>query len=601
MLKFLRRGAPMVLAVVASLLFFQGCDRAPEPEALIDSSSLFDHVPADTPYVYGSVRRPPEAFVEKMFQIYGDMRELYKVSFDQARRDYANLREQAREAARQAGREPPPDPFGAAIDDAGLERLIAAVTAEFDGKMTPEGLRELGFRSDATGVMYGLGVLPVARVELSDAAKVDALIRRIERNSGLTGDWRRHGEVEYLRIGDARVALVLGTVGEQLVVALVPAKLEERYLPHLFGDQRPANSLADSGTHAELIETYGFTGFGEGYLDLRGIARLLSGRAEGEAAEALAALETELPSPSPNCARLIDTLAAGSPRLVMGITRLDERAVAARSVLETSPAVAELLQGLSEPVPGMGRRSDAQFSFGMGMNIPGLRAALRTLGKQVLANGEGCEWVEPGEIRQQMAQLDLAFGPMTAMFKGVFVEALELQIDPDTLQPDVERLKLRALAQVDDPGGVFAMIGMFNPALAQLEVPRDGTPVQVPAEMLPPGVPDLYVGIQDKSLVLASGVDGAGMIGELFDSAIPEQPPLLAMSYDMQALAPLVRIGMEQQVALLQSEGAEPEAVEAMRTQGDAALKMYENYGQTRLSVLADRRGLIFDTETEFK
>jgi hypothetical protein len=200
-----------------------------------------------------------------------------------------------------------------------------------------------------------------------------------------------------------------------------------------------------------------------------------------------------------------------------------------------------------------------------------------------------------------MAQLDLALGPMTAMFKGIFVEALDLQVDPDTLQPDIERLKLRALAKVDDPAGVFALIGMFNPALAQLEVPNDGSAVQVPPEMLPPGLPELYVGIRGKSLVLASGADGAAMIAELLDSATPEHPPLLSMSYDMQALVPLIRIGLKQQIALLESEGAEAELIEATRTQGEAMLKVYDHYGQARIDILANGQGLVFDTQTEFK
>jgi hypothetical protein len=259
------------------------------------------------------------------------------------------------------------------------------------------------------------------------------------------------------------------------------------------------------------------------------------------------------------------------------------------------------LRGLSEPVPGIGRASDAKFSFGTGMNVPNLRGALRKLGQHVLAQGGDCEWVEPNQIKQSMAQLDLALGPMTAMFKGVFVEALDLQLDQDTLQPNIGRLKLRALAQVDDPAGVFAMIGMFNPALAQLQVPNDGSPVQVPSELLPPGLPEVWVGIRGKSLVLASGVEGGSMIGDLLDSSVPAQPPLLTMSYDMRALAPLMRVGLEQQVALLEAEGAEPGLIQATRDQGEAMLKVYENYGQARMTVLANDRGLVFDTQTEFK
>lgn len=592
------RSVLLPASLILGLMLVQGCDQTPEPETLVAPSSLFAHVPADTPYVYGSLEPAPRAFIDKMFQIYGDMGQMYLAAFEQARRNYSTY---ARKANGAAGEEVPADPLAQVIDEDALGRLVDAVAAEFDGKMSPEGLLELGFRTDGTGVIYGLGPLPVARFELADAARVEALLRRIEQRSGLHGDWRSFGGREYLRIGDEVAGILLGTVGEQMVVALLPSSIETAYLPRLFGDQRPEASLVESGVLAEMIKTHDFTGYGAGFVDLERIASMLTGRAKGETAEVLAALSLDMPQPSAACTRLIDSLTAGAPRMAFGITALDERSIGAKSVLETSPAVAQLLGGLSEPVPGIGRDSDAKFSFGTGMNVPNLRGALRKLGQHILAQGEGCEWVEPGQIRQSMAQLDLALGPMTAMFKGVFVEALDLQLDRDTLQPDMDRLKLRALAQVDDPAGVFAMIGMFNPALAQLEVPNDGSPVQVPRELLPPGVPDLYVGIRGKSLVLASGVDGGSMIGDLLDSTVPDQPPLMTMSYDMQALAPLIRIGLDQQIALLEADGAEAELIRATRDQGEAMLKVYENYGQARMTVLANDRGLVFDTRTEFK
>ncbi len=303
-----------ILVLIPGLSYIQGCGKSPEPEALLESSSLFAYVPADTPFVYGNVKPAPQAFVDKMFRIYGDMGQMYMATFEQARKNYSLYLRQAREEGRQSGDAVPADEPVSPFDDDGLGRLADAVVAEFDGRMTPEGLRELGFRTDGTAVIYGLGLLPVARFELADAAKVNALIRRIETRSGMQGDWQRFGNVDYLRVGDERAAIVLGTVGEQMVTALLPSALEEEYLPRVFGDQRPERSLLDSGIHAELIKTHGFTGYGEGYVDFRRIARILTGRDEGEAADLLAALEVDTPRPSPACVQLLDSLTAGSPR-----------------------------------------------------------------------------------------------------------------------------------------------------------------------------------------------------------------------------------------------------------------------------------------------
>ena len=294
------RLVPLPLGLSLGLLMLlPGCDRTPEPKPVVAPSSLFAHVPADTAYVYGNLDPAPQAFIDKMFQIYGDMGQMYLAAFEQARQNYSMYTEEANQAARAAGEEIPDDPLAEMIGDDGLGRLVDAIAAEFDGRMSPEGLRELGFRTDGTSVIYGLGLLPVARFELADAAKVDALLRRIEQRSGLQGDWRSFGEREYLRIGDDKAGVLLGTAGDQMVVALLPASMETAYLPRLFGDRRPAASLVESGVLAELIETHGFTGYGAGFVDFQRIAAMLTGRAEGEAAEVLAALAVETPRPSP--------------------------------------------------------------------------------------------------------------------------------------------------------------------------------------------------------------------------------------------------------------------------------------------------------------
>ena len=61
--------------------------------------------------------------------------------------------------------------------------VLEAIAEELEGNVNPEGLEELGFKLDAHSALYGLGGIPVVRLELGDSEAVEAMLNRIETES----------------------------------------------------------------------------------------------------------------------------------------------------------------------------------------------------------------------------------------------------------------------------------------------------------------------------------------------------------------------------------------------------------------------------------
>ena len=544
--------------VLGGVLALAGCgDQKPAADELLS------RVPADTPYVFANLRPLPADVTAKLMAMYGPLIGLYRDML----------------ARPQVGITP---------EEAQALQLADALLAELDGNMSPEGYARLGLRTDARILMYGEGLLPVLRMELADGQKVRDLITRVETRSGLQAPKALYGDTEYRRIDWGGMRLLLAVPDNELVLALVPAGDETALLPRLFGDERPATTLAQSGEFQGMLASHDFPGYGDGYVDLRRLvaeSKQLSAGDPGLAAEADA------------CSDVVDGVLSNVPRLVMGVTEASTERYSVRMVAETSPAVGQVLAGLAYPVPGVGSSTDALFAMGLGVNVPRLRGALRDLLRGIAQNSGDCALVDAAAIEQAMPKLDMALGPMTAMFKGLYLELLDLKVDPATRE--TRDVQFRALAEVDDPRGVFAIAGMLNPELAQLEVPEDGTPMTVPAHLLPPEVPPLQVAIRERSLVLTAGGQGDTLARGLLDAKPAATPPLLSFSYNLQRMGELLKSGLDPlAMAAAAQNGESPEQNLADL---ETMLKLYDPYRVIAINLTAGPKGLVLDETVEFR
>jgi hypothetical protein len=148
------------VAFVAALLFISGANAASG-----NSADLLKYIPADTPYVFASTEPLPSELADKLEPVMDEMLQSYQSILRHV------LDEQMVKMSAEEG---------------GAEKMeqFRGVAEEFLGLMSLEGIRGAGIERDSAFALYGNGLLPVLRFELSKSELFDAAVERIEKKAG---------------------------------------------------------------------------------------------------------------------------------------------------------------------------------------------------------------------------------------------------------------------------------------------------------------------------------------------------------------------------------------------------------------------------------
>jgi hypothetical protein len=206
---------------------------------------------------------------------------------------------------------------------------------------------------------------------MKDATALRATIDRIQAASGVQFPVANHGGQDYWHGGDSKFEFVAAFVGDDLVLAAIvatPGPARDRTLATLFGQEKPATSLADVATLKDVIAMHGFGQFSAGYIDVRGLTDTLVGAGAGFNQETAAALLAGA-VPTPECAAEYRGLAGLMPRVAFGTTRLDEAGVETRMVAELRTDLTAGFSSVRTKVPGLDGATQKDVMFGMGSGI----------------------------------------------------------------------------------------------------------------------------------------------------------------------------------------------------------------------------------------
>lgn len=562
----LRSIAAASLAATLALGF--GCTRTVEEQ----DADLLGMVPAGTPYLHLSAAPYPDGLRQRL--------EAHRAG------EIAALRLDLADAVVDLRRADAPPALG--DGPRRVADLLEAVMVELADRDDADGLRQLGIEPLPRGVVFGNGVLPAFRIAVADAALFSALLDRIEKRAGIAVTRGEAQGLDYRRLDLGPLHAVLALDGAYVVGGLAPRDAFADYLPRLLGQQRPPQSLADSGSVTALRGRYGFTGMSEGFLDLERLVRLFGGDGDAVERAGVAALR-DAHTVADGCVAVIADLLAHAPRVSHGLTRADGEAMAWRTTWEATPPVAAALQRLAAPVNGLGRDDDALLAFGFGIHLPEVRNALSAMLRALIADSGRCPQIDRQALENAIPTLNLALGPLTAGIKGMHLRVADLAIDATDLRP--EALSAAVLAAVDDPRGLLALLAMFDPQLRRLELPADGSPVPLPP---PPGgiagdVP-LQIALADRGLLLLAGSGAEAVAAPLRDAVAADPAPLFALDYGIADM--LERIGPDLEAALDRVAAREPDVVETLRRQLDGYRRQAGLMERVRLRVFADANGL---------
>jgi hypothetical protein len=318
--------AAAVAAAVAGLAALAGLScggKSPAPPVVDDleaeprAPSIYDHVPADTPYFLAIATPSAEPTLEARL-----------AALDTTLTLLRRLR----------------------ADSPG-ERDGGGGDAERDAPLDFERVAAAGIDLDRPAVLYGLGLYPALQLAVSDLARLEPALDAALGSLGARRDDFGSRPRWTLAIGGARAVVIAGP--ERLGVALLPARLVAALSPAIAGDRRPRRALSDSGDHLKLARRYRIAER-VGYVDVVGLARAVVGTEPFEVAgvEIAAAFDAAGGQGlSPGCRRELVALAGEVPRLVYGVRERGARRERVVLIAELAPSATARIARTRAAVP----------------------------------------------------------------------------------------------------------------------------------------------------------------------------------------------------------------------------------------------------------
>ena len=511
--------AKLLLPITVAAFVVSACDKEKEPapaaSVLSSNDTVLQYVPADTPYVLASIESPPDELMDKL-----------EPRIDEILRAYQTvLREMIAAKQQELPEEERESPEA---------QKLAAVVDELAGLLSMEGLRGAGLGREATGALYGNGLLPVIRFDLTDGALFDAAISRIEDKAGqkmpvaaLEGGGYRYADLDNLRV-------VIAILEKQAVITLVPVSFNEAQVANALGLTPPEKSIADSGELEAIAEKYGLTAHYAGFFDVEKIAATFIEPQTGANADLLAIMGHDAAALSDVCKAEIRDVAAIMPRMVLGYTDVTASRMDSRFVIEVREDIAEALTALTAPVPGLGGDPGGLMAFGMSLDVKAAREFVEARIEALEAEPFECELFADLQAGVEGAKMGLQqpVPPIFYDFKGFMavVENIEgLDVASQTPPTAIEG---RFMIAMDNAPALVGLGAMFSPELAQLNLQPDGKPVALDLPQMQAMGISAYAALTEGAVAVAVGENSQEDLVSMLSAEAADEPPFMSFTMD---------------------------------------------------------------------
>ncbi len=547
-------------------------------------SDLLNYIPAGSTYVFASTEPWPDDVVEAL-----------EPGIDAALSSYQEiLRYVAKTAVEEAQAE------GSSEDE------VSAMSALFDqltGLMSVDGLNEAGIGINNGFVLYGHGILPVMRIELVDSDAFEAKLEEFEAEAGSDMDIMTIDGNPVRNAGDGELDLMIAVLEDQAVFSLAPSAFTEDQRAELLGFTAPAQTIVDSGELDAIAEKYGYSYWMLGYFDIVDLVNWVVGNGEGldAALYALAAEEGEMAGLSDVCKAEMLELASAMPRIVTGYTELTPSRLGSDAVFELRSDLAQDLMATTTAVPGLGSDPGGAMSFGMSLDVMGWRGFVENRIDAIDADPYECaEFADLNQFgAEARAGLQQPLPPFVLGLKGFFVDVEDIVgLDMVTQAPPSE-IDARIMLAMDNAPSMLAMLGMFSPELAAVQVEPNGeaVPLDLPmAAML--GGPT-YIAMNDDALAVSVGEGLQDGLGSMLTAA-PTADNII-MSFAMDAGRYYEFIGEVMMTENPYDDSEEPMPEEVNESVRDLMNSFAELYDRAIIDVRATEDGLSVESVITIK
>lgn len=508
-----RRGLTVVLLVAALVVSAVGCKSSSpskKDEPLTDTGSkvpaFFEEIPAETFYVYSGLEPVPKAVVESTLEQYGDSLATF---------------------------------LGRAAKGMGSGSLPAALHDEIDGELDPERWQELGFSLEPRFALYGVGAVPIFRMELGDTEAFERMLGRIESKAEVDVRIKESKGEQYRLYGSEEVHVPVVVRDGAVVVSLYDPELEDVLLPYVLGRAKPDRSLADARHLRNLVRRYDYEEYLLGYHDLRGMIRAFTGvDTPREATESvMQATEISLASPSEACRSEIAQVADVAPRLVFGTTEFTAERVRTELGLELQEKYAEELAATVGPVPALDSSlfERSMLAVAMGLDMERVIGMLRTHARSIADEPYECEDLAPiNRMARRFRNRPLP--TVLTQLRGAALMLDGLAFGEGFIPTELNAV---AMARMDNPKALIGRLQPLITGMMQVEIEDDGVPV--PLEKLDRQssvIESPHVAQRDKTLAFSVGVGMQDEMATLLEQPLAEpSQTAFAVRYDLEKLS----------------------------------------------------------------
>jgi hypothetical protein len=499
-----------------------------KPPASNDAPLAF--VPADTPYAYANLEPVPSAITEQWSK---PMQDYWPTLFA----TYESMLQDSK----------------LALDDH-TRQIAVALLDELKTHGSWDKLRAIGLKPDARVALYGVGIVPVLRMELGDPAAFKAEVARVEQKAGATMPVAKTGDQEYWQIGNDTLAAAIAIEGTHLVVTLLPPKASDSLKQTLLGLKRPAQSLAAAGTLDALAKDKGFSPYGEGFFDFVRLADRLGKPLEGSDAEFAHTLGLPVTANDETCRREYLDIARKFPRLTIGAEEMAPQRMRIATQLEIESGLAQQIAAALGVAPGSGDANVGAVDFSIALPVLKLKDFWIAQAAAVAAKPYACASLTHlnDAFAESQAKVDVTVPPPISDLTGfrLALTRFALKGSADSV-PDVSG---KLLLATTNPMAALAMAQLAVPALQKLKITTDGKPVALPADALPLALPPISVAMSDKAIAIATGTDDVATLGA-FLAAPGASTPVFARVHFSGALYGWLAHSFETMKAALPADG----------------------------------------------
>ena len=471
-------------------------------------------------------------------------------------------------------------------------KILDAIQAELANVHSSKELAQtVGFSQSSLYAFYGVGDVPVARIELASPDAFKAFWARVEKRAGITTPTATLDKQAYWVLGgaDAKVHFLVAVEDKQLVATLAPANASSEMLKQLLGLSKPSSNASDrlSGLNGK----HGYSDYGSGYVDLPKLfANLYDGK---DAITQEFAKDVGGALASPACASEFASIANQAPLVTAGFQTYSAREMRGSLDVKLSSSLLGALTALKQPVPGMDEAaSGSMFDMVMALPLQKWQAFIKGRAEAAAAKTYQCPALQSlNKFAKTAANPPVQMPPEAASLLGFRVVLDKWEAGP--------QIAGRALVASSNPAELVQKIQQTMPQFALKTIPTDGKPV---AFDLPPRLQAMlggsnqgWIAANDKALAVGIGEGEEARLGDTLGASAGNGDTLLRMHFDgrmygifaswmgrFAAMAPAAsQAQVQQQVALFNQMGKMVES-------GDVDVKL-------------DNDGLHFETDVKHR